>query len=118
MLKPDFHVFGGYVWYAYPKGASSLDPPGGADAKARFRVKDFVTADAYSNYHDDGLLIITATAKKPEASNLWQVVPLRVPDGFGGKVNENTVIRHIYTLVEKPEEVFSFFIGLRVPVEI
>jgi len=123
MLKPDFHVFGGYVWYAYPKtpsgefSAAPLNPPG-EDAKACFHIKDFVTADAYSNYHDDGLLIVTVTAKKPEASNLWQVVPLRVPDGFGGKVNENTVIRHIYTLVEKPEEVFSFFIGLRVPVEI
>lgn len=121
-MKPDFHIFGGYVWYAYPKTPSGeittalLNTPG-EDAKACFRIKDFVGASYYSNYRDEGLLLVTETATKPDASREWDVVPLSVPDGFGGKVNENTVIRHIYTLSENPDAVFSFFIGLRIPQE-
>ncbi len=129
MTPHDFHFFSGYVWYAYPIDDTKdfnpalLEYPG-AEAKMRLRIKDFVGAASYSNYREEGILLITDTAQKPEAPHGWEIVPLSVPDGFGGMVNENTLVRHIYTATEAPisgspyQPVFSFFVGLEIPPKV
>jgi hypothetical protein len=123
-MKPlDAHIFSGYVWYGYPTDDTdefnvALFEYPGEEAKFRFRIKDFVGANSYSNYREEGIILITDTAEKPYAPKGWTVIPLSVADGFGGRVNENTVIRHIYTVSETPEAVFSFFVGLDVPPKI
>src|SRR5690348_13865344 len=100
-MTPNFNFFGGYVWYAFP---TTKPPVMGLPAlKHSFPIKDFVGLNSYSNYSEEGVIFITDDAKKPEIPLGWVIVPFCVPDGFGGKVNGNTVVRHIYTLNETQE---------------
>ena len=115
MKNYDFKFFGGYVWYAYPSNKddswAALSPP---QAKHSFSIKNFKDADLYANFSEHGLILITDTPERPDVPR-WTVFPLTVPEGFGGKVNGNTLIRHVYTLSDTPTAVFSFFVGVELP---
>jgi hypothetical protein len=113
----DLHFVKGYVWYAYPLKNDNefdpalLNPPTGA--KCTFNIKDFVSRVRYSNYREDGLLLLTNKPSKPEVPAGWEIVPLNVPEGFGGKISREgdttLVLRHIHTLETTSDYAFSVF---------
>jgi hypothetical protein len=110
-------VFAGYVWYVYPLKKLSSSDAILVDGGQIFPLKYFDDAKMFSNYNDEGVIVITKEPKKPEVNIDWDCVPLNVPDGFGGVV-DNTVLRHVYTENGESDLIYSVFVGLKLPLKV
>jgi hypothetical protein len=70
-------------------------------------------AKLFGNYHDQGIIIVTSAPAKPPVPAGWEVVPLNVPEGFGGII-DGWKVRHVHTLSADEEKVYAIFVGLAV----
>lgn len=116
----DLRVFAGYVWLAYPvkrdgEGLQALlDGLNVPDPAAKLPLCYFgEDAKLFGNYHDQSIIIVTAAPTKPTVPAGWEIVPLSVPEGFGGVI-DGWKVRHVHTLSADEEKVYAVFVALAV----
>lgn len=90
-------TFSGWVWYVYPLGSvQNLEIPPDLQRGNRkvFPIKQF---NSVGHAEHNGFIIISASSKKPPIPEGWELVPLQLPDGFGGVIEDGRVLRHLHT---------------------
>jgi hypothetical protein len=67
----------------------------------------------FGNFVDQGFIFLTDGDTKPQATTDWEVVPCAVPEGFGC-IDGKWKYRHLHTLEQEEEKVYSIFVGIAV----
>ena len=91
--KFDIRFFSGYIWYVYPlkrdaEGFLTLlegfDVP---DATIKLPLCHFSeNAKLFVKNQQEGVIIVTDDPRQPKVPPGWEIVPLHVPEGFGGMI--------------------------------